>query len=311
MLNSEPGTGRPRASVADALSALLRGASIEATPRQILGTPSLSTMVPPGTSVYVPFLPKAAFSETLAACHRLLAEGLRPVPHLPARMVSGAEQLDSWLSDLAGSGVDRLLLIAGDRSRPLGPYPDTLALLASGLLVRHGFRRIGIAGHPDGHPVASATELNRALDAKQAYARDTGTRLWIVTQFTFEAERILNWLNGHETDLHPWPVYVGLPGPTGLKTLLAYAAQCGVGTSAKQVLKRPGTTRLLRAWTPDGVVESLAQHHARHPESPLAGLHLFPFGGLRQTAQWLRDRRDESGRTDDTDSITATQETGR
>ncbi|GGX42661.1 methylenetetrahydrofolate reductase [Saccharospirillum salsuginis] len=310
MLHSEPANGRPGDTTAGALNRLIQGASLEATPRQILGTPSLSTMLPRGLSVYVPFLPKAEFSETLAACHRLLAEGFVPIPHLPARAVSSMAQLDGWLSDLAGSGVHRLLLIAGDTGKSLGPFADTLAVLASGALLRHGFRNIGIAGHPDGHPVASPVELKRALAVKQDYARQTDSRLWIVTQFTFEAERVLSWLNDNATDLHPWPVYVGLPGPSGLKTLLAYAAQCGVGTSAKQVLKRPGTTRLLRAWTPDGVVDNLAHYRARHPDSPLAGLHLFPFGGLQKTAQWLHSRRLEADPAGDNDSLNRTQETG-
>ena len=311
MPNSEPGTDRPGDAMAGALNHLIQGASIEATPRQILGTPALSTMLSAGQSVYVPFLPKADFSETLAACHRLLAEGFVPVPHLPARAVSSEMQLDSWLSDLAGSGVDRLLLIAGDTGAPRGPFTDTLAVLESGLLMRHGFRRIGIAGHPDGHPVASATELKRALAVKQTYARQTDTRLWIVTQFTFAAQAVVGWLNEHTFDLSPWPVYVGLPGPTGLKTLLAYAAQCGVGSSAKQVLKRPGTTRLLRAWTPDGVVDNLAHHRALHPDSPLAGIHLFPFGGLQRTAQWLDSRRLESEPVGDSTPFPSNQETGR
>jgi len=311
MPNSEPETGRSGDAMTGALNRLIRGTSIEATPRQILGTHALSTVLPKGQSVYVPFLPKADFSETLAACHRLLAEGFVPVPHLPARAVSSTAQLDSWLADLAGSGVDRLLLIAGDTGKPLGPFADTLAVLESGRLLHHGFRKIGVAGHPDGHPVASPNELKRALVIKQDYARQTDSRLWIVTQFTFEAERVLAWLTEYATDLHPWPVYVGLPGPTSLKTLLAYAAQCGVGTSAKQVLKRPGTTRLLRAWTPDGVVDNLAHHRAMHPDSPLAGLHLFPFGGLEKTAHWLHTRRLESAPVDDTDSLNCTQETGR
>ncbi|MDL0430444.1 methylenetetrahydrofolate reductase [Marinobacter sp. TBZ242] len=269
--------------------ALVRSASIEATPRQILTTEDLPELLPAGTCVYVPFLPKGQFSDTLEACRHLLDLGMQPIPHVPARMAESRSQLRDWLAQLDEIRVDRLLLIAGDSDSVAGPFPDTLAVLESGLLAQFRFHGIGVAAHPDGHPMADRATLSQALSIKREYARTTSTRLWVVTQFTFDADVVIDWLQSLGNVLEEVPVYIGMAGPTRVRTLIAYAAQCGVGASARVMLRRPGSARLLRAWTPDGMVKALVQYCLDNPDTLLRGIHLFPFGGLRQSAQWIQE----------------------
>ena len=45
-----------------------------------------------------------------------------------------------------------MLVIGGDLGTPLGPYPDALSVIDSGLLPDHGVREVAIAGYPEGHP---------------------------------------------------------------------------------------------------------------------------------------------------------------
>jgi len=269
--------------------ALVRLASVEATPRQILQAEDLQTLLPAGTCVYVPFLPKGQFGDTLHACRRLLELGMHPIPHVPARMAKSREQLRDWLAEMEESRIDRMLLIAGDSDTVAGPFPDTLAVFESGLLSQFHFHGICVAAHPDGHPMADKATLIQALKYKREYARSTATRLWVVTQFTFDAEVVIDWLQSLGDILEEVPVYIGLAGPTKVRTLLAYATQCGVGASARLMLRRPGSARLLRAWTPDAMVQKLVQYCMDNPETLLRGIHLFPFGGLRQSAQWIQD----------------------
>ena len=289
-LASEKQAFNPRdEAAAERLRALVRSASIEATPRQILAAEDLPDLLPEGTCVYVPFLPKGQFSDTLEACRHLLNMGLQPIPHVPARMAESRGQLRDWLAQLDESRVDRLLLIAGDSDAVVGPFPDTLAVLESGLLAQFRFHGIGVAAHPEGHPMADRATLTQALSVKREYARTTATRLWVVTQFTFDAEVVIDWLQSLGNILEEVPVYIGMAGPTRVKTLIAYAAQCGVGASARMMLRRPGSARLLRAWTPDGMVRALVQYCLDNPDALLRGIHLFPFGGLRQSAQWIQE----------------------
>ena len=82
-------------------------------------------------------------------------------------------------------------------------------------------------------------------------------------------------------------VRVGVPGPANVKTLLRFAARCGVGASTK-VMSKYGVsiTRLLTTAGPDALIIDLARglDPARHGE---VLLHFYPFGGLVKTAEWI------------------------
>ena len=272
---------------------LARSASLELAPRQLAGYDRLTDHLLPGTEVYVPFPPKARWQETVAACGRLLDAGMVPVPHLAARTIRDAKMLDARLAQLAAAGVDSLLLIAGDAARPAGAYRDALAVLDSGKLLEHGFRRLAVAAHPEGHPKASAADLKAAIWRKREYAAATGTEMWFVTQFVFAAAPAIAWLTElQDTGLS---VRIGLPGPARLRTLITFAARCGVGASVQALTRRPGVVRLFGNWSPDALLRDLATHRASQPDSPLAGIHLFAFGGLPTAARWLRSQRRETG----------------
>lgn len=278
-------------TIGEAVSGLVAGASVEVAPRQILGDPSLISHLPAGTQVYVPFLPRAGFSETVEACQVLASRGFDPVAHVAARRVESRGQLRDWLAALQGAGVNALMLIAGDRAASAGPFQDTLGIFESGLLESHGFCRIGVAGHPEGHPVADVVALDQALKLKLAYARATGAEMWLVSQFAFGSAQVIAWLERLRGKGFEIPVRVGIPGPANLKTLFAYAAYCGVEASARLLSRRPGAARLLANWAPDGLVQDLGHYRATHPGAHLCGIHLYSFGGVVQCAQWLAGLR--------------------
>ena len=277
-----------------ALRDLAVGASVEVPPHAV--GESLARHLPRGASVYVPFLPRGRWRDTVAACERILSARMKPVPHLLARGLRSAAELDARLSELDGAGVDSLLLVAGDRAEAAGPYPDAPAVLDSGLLAEHGFRSLGVAAHPEGHPFVDRGRLDSALSRKMEYAAATGTRMWVVTQFGFSPAPFLNWLARIEDAGCTLPVRIGVPGPARLHTLTIYAARCGIGPSARFLRRRPGAMRLAGRWSPDVVAAPLARHLAANPGTTLAGIHLFTFGGLKASADWLRAAREENGR---------------
>ena len=274
--------------VLDTQRDLVRHASVELSPRQLVSTGPLTDYLSPGTRVYIPSIPGARWGDTVAACDRLVAEGMLPVPHLPARLMKSAEQLDDRLDKLAGAGVEELLLVAGDHKRAAGPYHDTLDVLESGKLVEHEFRRLGVTAYPEGHPLAARADLETALSRKIAYANATDTDMWVVTQFTFASAHAIAWLAAMRDRGCPLPIYVGLPGPARLRTLLAYAARCGVRASARALTRQPSVIRLLKSWSPDELLQGLAQYRVESRDTTLAGIHLFTFGGLPHTSRWLR-----------------------
>jgi methylenetetrahydrofolate reductase (NADPH) len=280
---------QPAPGPTGARAALLADLSLEATPKQLAGAPDLAARLPAGTAIYLPALDKVAETARLDAARRLVGDGLRPVPHLAARRLAGVGELDDRLAGWRDAGVEDVLLIAGDVARPAGPFTSTLDLLASGLLERHGVKRIGVAGHPEGHPVADRATLAAALRAKAAYAREHDVEMWIVTQFAFEAGPLAAFEAGLRDAGPALPVRAGLPGPATIRTLMTYAWQCGVGVSARVLARRPSAARLLGRWAPDDVVDALARHRAERPASLVRGLHLYPFGGLAAALDWLDD----------------------
>lgn len=267
--------------------------SLEATPKQLNSVPDLAARLPRGTSVYVPFLPSGVLAESVAAARTLRAHGLHPVPHLPARALSGLDHLRATLEQYRAAGVDSLLLIAGDVAQPAGPFVSTLEVLATGLLPHCGIHHIGVAGHPEGHPFADETALLAALRTKAAYARDTHTAMWLVTQFVFDLQPVVDWQTRLRAAGIHLPVRVGVPGPAKMRTLLAFALQCGVGASARALSRRPETLRLLGRWSPGSIVADLAAHQRAEPTTLLRGTHVFPFGGLNATLDWLATLRQD------------------
>ena len=264
------------------VQSLVSGFSIEATVSAAATVGNFANILPRGTEVYVPHMPGSPYEEGIALCRRLSKEGMVPVAHLAARAVPDEATMVRWLCALADAGCGALLLIAGDRPVPAGPYESTLDVIESGLLLKYDFRRIGVAGHPEGHPFASEDELARALARKIDYARDTETDMWLVTQFVFSADPVLRWLKGLEDEGCPLPVRVGLPGPANLRTVMKFALQCGVGNSARILARRPDTLkRFTRAWTPDRLLTGLAGAGAP------ASVHVFAFGGVKRSADWF------------------------
>jgi methylenetetrahydrofolate reductase (NADPH) len=210
------------------------------------------------------------------------------VPHVAARRIANRETLDDYLARVAGeAGVDSALVISGDSDRTVGAFDSSLALLQTGLFERHGIVHVGVAGYPEGHPRITRAALDAALAAKKDYARRSGIELSVVTQFCFEADAILSW--AAEIRRYGLPVRVGLAGPASLPRLLRFAAVCGVGNSVRALKARPGAiTRLMVEAGPEAALRGLARRAAE----PIAGVHLFCFGGLIRTARWLRAVRE-------------------
>jgi methylenetetrahydrofolate reductase (NADPH) len=266
------------------IAALMENFSVEATRPSDADIVALSGVLARGARVYVSAVPHRPAEESIAAATRLRAAGFEPVPHVAVRNFASAGALDDFLARLNGEAdVRRALVIAGDRAE-CGPFRRALDAIDSGVFRRRGFRAIGIAGYPEGHPKIGNDELLRALGDKIAAAEATGLAVEIVTQFCFDAPAILSYIERLRAFGFEQPLRIGLAGPTGLSALLRYANRCGVCASAQGLARRSGLLRQMFALTvPDDLVRALAD------AAPAgARAHFFSFGGLPATARWAR-----------------------
>ena len=271
-----------------AIQHFIRNYSIETTVPQAQKVERFADLVPLDTRLYIAHIPGTDFNATVALAARLRNEGMEPVPHVVGRRIASRAVLDDFLKKLSGeAGVKQVLVVAGDNSDPAGEYTSGLQILESGLLEQYGIKTVGVAGHPEGHRVVGDDVLREALRRKNAYQQRTGANVYLVTQFAFTADPVLGWEASHRSDIGSLPVVVGLPGLATAKTLLKYAMDCGVGASLAAFSKQYASlTKLLMVSAPDEAIVSLATHTAASPASPLAGVHFFPFGGFKKTADW-------------------------
>jgi methylenetetrahydrofolate reductase (NADPH) len=268
---------------------LIEDYSIEITAKDVASLRHAAPGIAPDTPLAITFLATESVDQRMAAAGLVRALGFEPMPHLSARRIGSLAELAAMVSRASTeAGAQRMFLVAGDPPVPAGPFADTMSLLRTGLFEQNGFRTIGIAGHPGGHPVMDEAALWHALKEKHADIAARGMKTLIVTQFGFDAAPFLAWLTELRASGIDAPVRIGIPGPAGIKTLLRFAAHCGVGASAS-VMSKYGLsiTKLLGSAGPDRLIEALAQ--GLQPAHGDVRLHFYPFGGVAKTIGWIND----------------------
>ena len=268
------------------------GYSLEMTAKDRPALREAAALIAPETPIAITFLPNEDMDARIAAAAEVRALGFEPMPHLSARRITSHEELEQIVSrTVAEAGARRFFLVAGDPPVPAGPFADTMSLLATGLFEKNGVQAIGIAGHPEDHPAMNEAERWAVLEQKRTEISRRGMATLIVTQFGFDAKPFLKWLEQLRERGIDCPVRIGVPGPAGIKTLLRYAAHCGVSASTS-VMARYGVSlgRLLGSAGPDRLVDKLAE--GLGPEHGPVRLHFYPFGGLMRTVEWIDGYRD-------------------
>lgn len=248
-----------------------------------------------GTTISIPYLPSEDDDARLAAARTVRELGFEPMPHVSARRIGSQAALQRFIDRaVTEAGVAQCLLIAGDPPTPAGPFADSAAILDTGMLERAGIKVVAVGGHPEGHPAMNAAERWQVLERKCRSIEARGMAPVIITQFAFDADIVLAWLDTLRGHGITHPVLVGVPGPASIARLVRYAAMCGVGASAS-MLARYGISigRLLGTAGPDVFVDRLVEGltEAHGPVSP----HLFPFGGIAPSMAWVEQYRARTG----------------
>lgn len=277
------------------IAGMLRGYSIEINPSQSKLVDAAMERLESGTEVFLPWIPDANPMDAVIPAAKLQRSGLIPVPHVGARHVESASQLEKFAARLAEeAGVDRVLVVGGDRARPAGPYESSLEVMQAGALQKAGILRMAIGGFPEGNPHISNPILKEALSAKVNFARSERVQLSIVTQFCFEAEPVVAWLRDIRLRGIDVPVRVGLAGPAGMVTLVRYAIRCGIGNSLHVLTENPSFAKLLTEKGPEPIIRELQTAKDTRDGTPslgIAGLHFYVFGGFNKTVDWIDAQR--------------------
>ncbi len=252
----------------------------------------IAELLPTGTPVYVNHLPRHPLDRGHGALLALHGAGLEPVPHIAARRVVSRNEVQTFLEQaVRAAGVRKILLIGGDSAEPAGPYADAAALLRDLSLAGCGVQQIGLAGYPEGHPRISTAMLNAALAEKLGLAERQGLGAYVVTQFSFAPNRIVEYCADLARRAPGVPIYVGLAGPATPVALLRFAQRCGVGASLRALQAQGmGAVRLVTHADPSEQLAALARHCRNGSASNVVGVHVYSFGGVAATAAWMNER---------------------
>ncbi|MFJ9024900.1 methylenetetrahydrofolate reductase [Streptomyces sp. NPDC102259] len=286
----------PANTVRTAVStSLLEDFSLEMTGKDVPKLEEARDTIPQGTRINVTFLGNEDVEMRLNAARAVKRLGFVPVPHISARRLGSRDDFERFLAGLHADGTsENVFVVGGDPAHPEGPYADALSLIATGLLHEYGVRDVGISGYPEGHPAIDGAALWSALGDKHTALAAQPLQGGITTQFGFDVDPVLAWVEEVRRRGIGLPIRIGVPGPAGVRRLMSYAGRFGVGTSAS-VIKKYGfsLTNLMGTAGPDRFLRDLiaAYDSARHGDLKI---HFYTFGGLKATSDWAARFRKES-----------------
>jgi methylenetetrahydrofolate reductase (NADPH) len=224
----------------------------------------LSTL-PSIKDVYITLLQGDQYKDVANKAKELIMLGKNPVPHFPARSMKNKNDLKEYVTMCKDFGVKQVLVIGGG-AQPVGDFHCSLQLFESGLFESF---KIGIAGHPDGSPDISDSDLEKAMKEKKPYAD------YIVTQWLMETSPIVDFISKQTL-----PVHVGIAGPAKITSLLKFASIVGAKNSLSFLKSNTSkAVDLFKPRKPDDMIEKI--------KSVSNNFHIYTFGGLTETNKWL------------------------
>jgi methylenetetrahydrofolate reductase (NADPH) len=272
----------------------LNGAEIEVIPTKsgTLKTETLLSM-PIDNSIAVTSSPKESLEKFTINFSRMLIESGREgkvVPHIAARHLTSSEHLVKIMDDVQKLNVKKIFSIAGDNSEPSGPFSSSLDFLRGIQEKDISSEGIDIAGYPEGHPKIPTEILNQALLSKQKWAKETGTKMNIVTQICFGSESIINWvekIRGLGVEL---PVVVGVPGRISIVKLADLAKDLGIGGFAEFFSKNFGyasdlAKAALANYEPNQLLIDLSKKTS--DKHKVEGIRIFTMYNIVPSMDWL------------------------
>ena len=268
---------------------LLSNCSIETTPNVYEKYGNFSNFISKESNIYVTYLPDEDMNKVTNTSKKLTLEGYSVIPHLPARTIANNNELERYIRVLSEDcGCSKILVIGGG-GKQKGNISSSIEVLESDLLSKYNFKEVGLAGHPEGNPDVKNTDLDNAIIQKNQFSKKVDFKMYLATQFFFEAKSLQEWELHLKNLNNNLDIHAGIPGPATLKTLLAYATSCGIGNSIRFLSKQAlNITKLATTRSPDKLLYDLASYQIENPDTKLKKIHLYAFGGIKKTSDWLK-----------------------
>jgi methylenetetrahydrofolate reductase (NADPH) len=244
--------------------------------------------LPAGSRVAVTHSPKHGVVRSVEIAVALAQRGYEPVLHIAAKGTESQAQMEDVAGRARAAGVEEAFIVGGDGDAPKGPFANASELLAAIVALDDPFPRIGIGGHPEGHPHASEADLLAALQEKQRLGAT-----YIATQMCFDADAWRDWAARIEAAGVTLPLSVGVPGVVSRRKLVEIGIKAGAGPSLRALKGQKGFARRALgggAYSPDELLQALADG-PQEQTARIESLHLFTFNSLDPTVAWVERMR--------------------
>ena len=254
--------------------------SVEILPKQMSKVNELSRNY--FDDIYITHIPGSSINELIQTSELILEKGFNPVPHIPARSFASLEDAFNLLSSLKKIGVNTLLTIAGSTKEVAGPFESTIDMYQSGVFNTLNFNEIRIAGHPEGNP-DDANSTNSLVN-KLKWLEMLRVKISIVTQFCLSYQITNQWIEDTNklisNNKYNAELCIGIAGPAKITTLIKYAKVCGVSASKNFLISQGLDIAKIFKLDPNLIINKLKGHDK---------LHFFPFGGINELSEWIKD----------------------
>ena len=196
---------------------------------------------------------------------------IEAMPHLTCVAHTRGE-VGAIIDQYAADGIDNLLALRGDLPQGSSELPSgafRTALELAGFVRERAAMAIGVAAHPEGHPLAVSKAADREHQAAKIGAAD-----FAITQFFFDVahyERFLDDLQARAVDT---PVIPGIMPPTNIAAIERMASLNGTEfpSAIRERLERAGEDAAARRRVGVEVAVSLAQ---QLQQAGAPGLHIY------------------------------------
>jgi methylenetetrahydrofolate reductase (NADPH) len=244
------------------------------------------THLPAGSRLAVVLTPHLGMDQTVEKTVLASERGHEVVPHVAARFMKDADELDRVAARLQEAGVTDLFVVGGDRDEPAGEFECALDVLLELERLGYDFDEVGIGGYPTGHEEIPTATLHDAMGRKAPHAT------YLVTQMCFDADEIVDWIDGVRDRGIELPVEVGIAGVMEYRRLMTLARRWGVTNPLEFARKTAGVFTFLRElvlsgghYAPDDMLPVIATKQD-DPRYDIRRLRLYTFNQTRETEVW-------------------------
>jgi len=247
------------------------------------------THLPAGSRLAVVLTPHLGMDQTVEKTVLASERGYEVVPHVAARFIKDADELDRIAGRLQEAGVTDVFVPGGDRDEPAGKFESALDLLLELERLGYDFDEVGIGGYPTGHKEIPTATLHDAMRRKAPHAT------YLVTQMCFDADAIVDWIDGVRDRGIDLPVEVGIAGVMEYRRLMTLARRWGVTNPLEFARKTAGVFTFLRElvlsgghYAPDDMLPVIATKQD-DPRYDIRRLRLYTFNQTKETEAWRQE----------------------